>query len=314
MLRIFTDPRCSLHRAPPWFPERPERLAAVTARLAEGPWPIAEEASASGAGEAIAAVHDRRYVERLHAAVERGDGLIDSADNPLSAGTWNAARAAVEVALTAADWVMEGSGRAAFAALRPPGHHAERAFAMGFCYFNNAAVAAEHLIRHHGLDRVAILDFDVHHGNGSQHIFEERRDVLYVSTHQYPFYPGTGAASESGRGAGQGATLNVPLPAGTGDRGYRQAFAERMLPALRRHAPQALVISAGFDAWRRDPVGGMAVTEDGFEEWGRLLGELAHEVAGGRSISFLEGGYDLEMLGELASRYLRGLDPAETAG
>ena len=305
-MRIFTDPRCSLHRSPPGFPERRKRLGAVLDRLTAGAWPVTEEAAVHDVDEAVAAVHDRPYVERLRAAVERGDGLIDSADNPLSAGTWRAARAAVAVALTAADWVMEAPGRAAFAAVRPPGHHAERATAMGFCYFNNVAIVAEHLVRRHGLDRVAILDFDVHHGNGTQHIFEDRRDVVYASVHQYPFYPGTGAASESGRGAGQGATLNVPLPAGTGDDGYRRVMSERILPALRRSAPQAVLISAGFDAWRGDPLGGMAVSEDGFEEWGRMLAELADEVAEGRSVSLLEGGYDLGKLGELVDRYLAG--------
>ncbi len=309
MLRIFTDPRCSLHRSPPGFPERQERLDAVMARLEKGPWPVVAEVSEPGAGEAIAAVHGARYVQRLRAAVERGDGLIDSADNPLSAGTWEAANAAVEVALAAADWVAEAPGHAAFAAVRPPGHHAERTLAMGFCYFNNAAVAAEHLIRRHRLERLAILDFDVHHGNGTQHIFEHRPDVVYVSSHQHPFYPGTGAASETGRGDGDGATVNVPLPAGTGDDGYRRAFDERLLPALRRAAPQALVVSAGFDAWQRDLLGGMGVSAAGFEEWGRLIGELADEVAEGRVLSLLEGGYDLEALGELVARYLGGLRP-----
>ncbi len=281
----------------------------MLARLREGPWPVVGEVPAGTAGEAVAAVHGGRYVERLRAAVERGDGLIDSADNPLCAGTWDAASAAVEVALAAADWVAETPGHAAFAAVRPPGHHAERTLAMGFCYFNNAAVAAEHLIRRHGLERLAILDFDVHHGNGTQHIFEHRPDVLYVSSHQYPFYPGTGAASETGRDAGDGATVNVPLPVGTGDDGYRKAFEEQMLPALHRAAPQVLIVSAGFDAWRRDLLGGMEVTETGFEEWGRMIGELADEVADGRVLSLLEGGYDLTALGELAARYLGGLRP-----
>jgi DNA-directed RNA polymerase specialized sigma24 family protein len=151
------------------------------------------------------------------------------------------------------------AGCAAFAAVRPPGHHAERHVAMGFCYFNNVAVAAEHLLAAHGLARVAILDFDVHHGNGTQHLFEERGDVFYASAHQYPFYPGTGAAAERGRGAGAGATLNVPLPAGCGDAEYEVAFAER---CCRRSsfAPEALLLSAGFDAWQADPLGGMRVT------------------------------------------------------
>jgi acetoin utilization deacetylase AcuC-like enzyme len=194
-----------------------------------------------------------------------------------------------------------------FAAVRPPGHHAERDLAMGFCFFNNAAVAAEHLRAGHGLERVAVFDFDVHHGNGTQHLFEDRGDVFYASTHQYPFYPGTGAAAERGRGAGLGATLNVPLPAGTGDPGYEAAIRDQVLPALRAFAPQALLVSAGFDAWRNDPLGGMAVSAAGFAAWGRWLHELAAETSQGRLLAVLEGGYDLAALPDLVASHLAGL-------
>ncbi len=312
MLRIFTDSRCLEHRAPPGYPERPERLAGVVARLRAGDFDFAPEpprAAAPGkdARAAVEALHDPAYVARLEAAVERGDGLIDSADNPLSAGTWPAAWAAVETALAAADWVMAGERRAAFAAVRPPGHHAERATAMGFCYFNNVAVAAEHLRLRHGLERLAVVDFDVHHGNGTQHLFEARSDVLFVSLHQYPFYPGSGAAAETGTGAGSGATLNVPLPVGTGDDSYLSAFDRQVIPALRRFAPQLLLISAGFDAWRDDPLGGMQVTAAGYRRFGERLAAAADELCSGRSLSLLEGGYDLEYLGELIESYLSGL-------
>ncbi|HEX2164934.1 MAG TPA: histone deacetylase, partial [Thermoanaerobaculia bacterium] len=182
--------------------------------------------------------------------------------------------------------------------------------AMGFCFFNNAAVAAERLVRRHGLGRVAIFDFDVHHGNGTQHLFEERGDVLYASTHQFPFYPGTGAADERGTGEGEGATLNVPLPAGSGDDDYRRAIEERVLPALAAFRPEALVLSAGFDAWANDPLGGMRVSEGGFGAWGRLLGALADEVCGGRVLAVLEGGYDLAALPRLVAAHLAGLDGA----
>ncbi len=309
MLRVFTDSRCLEHRSPPGYPEQPERLSGVLQRLREGEWIFADNAPEPrrAARAAVEAVHDPGYVNRLEAAVLRGDGLIDSADNPLSPGTWPAAWAAVECALAAADWAVAGDQRAAFAAVRPPGHHAERTTAMGFCYFNNAAVAAEHLLRRHGLDRVAIVDFDVHHGNGTQHLFEERGDVLYVSLHQHPFYPGTGAAAEAGIGDGRGATLNVPLAAGTGDDAYLKAFEQQVVPALRRFAPQLLLISAGFDAWLADPLGGMEVTAGGFERWGERLAAVAAEVCSGRSLSLLEGGYDLNRLGELVERYLTGL-------
>ena len=262
--------------------------------------------------DAVTAVHPEGYVERFERAVARGDSLLDSADNPLSAGTRDAAWGAVAAALAAAD--AAAAGEAAFAAVRPPGHHAERATAMGFCYFNNVAVAAEHLRRRHGVERVAIFDFDVHHGNGTQHLFEERGDVLYASIHQHPFYPGTGAAGERGRGDGEGTTVNVPLPAGSGDEVYAAALEQRILPALRDFAPDVLLVSAGFDAWRDDPLGGMRVSEDGFVHWGRRLGELADAVCGGRVMAILEGGYDLAALPRLVELHLAALDGEEGGG
>ncbi len=305
---VFTDPRCLDHRAPRGYPETPDRLAGVLAHLQARGWPItAEGVSRQVAEEAVAAVHDPAYVERFRRASARGDALLDSADNPLSEGTWEAAWSAVGATLAAAEHVAAGSqGARAFAAVRPPGHHAERALAMGFCFFNNAAVAAEHL-RRQGCERVAIFDFDVHHGNGTQHLFEERADVFYASTHQFPFYPGTGAAGEIGRGAGRGATLNVPLPAGCGDERYAEAFAGEILPALAAFRPGVLVLSAGFDAWGGDPLGGMAVSQEGFAAWGRQLGALADEVADGRVLAVLEGGYDLANLPLLVEAFLDGL-------
>jgi acetoin utilization deacetylase AcuC-like enzyme len=311
MIRIFTDPACLDHRAPAGYPERPERLSGVVAHLRERDWPFAEAPAAGGDLEAerqaVAALHDEGYIARFERAAARGDSLLDSADNPLSAGTWKAAWGAVSATLAAADWMAGGPGRTAFAAVRPPGHHAERAYAMGFCFFNNAAVAAEHLRRRHGASRVAVFDFDVHHGNGTQHLFEERADVFYASTHQYPFYPGTGAASERGIGAGEGFTLNVPLPAGTGDEGYAEAIRDRILPGLRRFSPDALIVSAGFDAWQNDPLGGMRVTQEGFRSWGDWCAELAAELCGGRVLAVLEGGYDLANLPLLVEANLEGL-------
>ncbi len=294
------------------FPEVPERLRRVRDALADR-WEVTSTAEDVRTEAAIAAVHDERYVERLRRAIERGDGLIDSSDNPLSPGTWDASVAAVECALEAADWVVAGERRQAFVAVRPPGHHAERAMAMGFCYFNTIAVAAEYL-RQAGAARVAIFDFDVHHGNGTQHLFEDRADVFFTSTHQFPFYPGTGAAGERGIGDGLGATLNVPLPAGTGDAGYRVAIEKSVLPALRAFEPEVLLLSAGFDAWRGDPLGGMEVSVEEFGRWGELLGALADEMCDGRIVAALEGGYDLEALGELSTSFLSGLTsaPAES--
>ena len=312
-MKVFTDRRCLEHPAPPGYPEQPERLRGILERLREGPWPVVDtgdDPAARPEGDvraAVEAVHDPAYVERFERAAARGDALLDSADNPLAPATPEAAWGSVTAALAAAEWVAGGERRRAFAAVRPPGHHAERALAMGFCFFNNAAVAAEHLRRHAGAERVAVFDFDVHHGNGTQHLFEERADVFYASTHQYPFYPGTGAASETGRGAGAGATLNLPLPAGTGDDGYAEAIEGAVIPALRRFAPDVLVISAGFDTWRGDPLGGMRVSRDGFAAWGRALAALAGEVSGGRVLALLEGGYDLAALPDLVAAHLEGL-------
>jgi len=309
-LRFFTDPRCLAHTSPPGYPERPKRLRALEARAARDGQSIDPGTRAVEAP--IAAVHEQAYIERFKAAVARGDGVLDSADNPLSPGTWDAACAAAETVVRAADWVAEGEARHAFAGVRPPGHHAERDTAMGFCYFANVAIAAEHLLHTHGLERLAIVDFDVHHGNGTQHIFESRKEVLFCSLHQFPFYPGTGAAGERGVGEGLGATVNVPLAAGTGDAGYQQALTHTVLPALAAHRPQMILVSAGFDAWQGDPLGGMAVTAAGFEHWGRLLAGAAQSLCGGRMLSVLEGGYDVGHLPDLVAVYLAGSeDPGD---
>ncbi len=320
MIRVVTASRCLGHRPPAGVPEQPERLAGILAALRAAGLEVVDLDDSSprdapsfawqppaAALAAVEALHPASYVRRFESAVARGDTLLDSADNPLSPGVWRAAWGAVEATLAAADWVAAGNDRVGFAAVRPPGHHAEADTAMGFCFFANAAVAAEHLRRRHGAARVAIFDFDVHHGNGTQHLFEARPDVFYASTHQYPFYPGTGAADETGVGAGEGATLNVPLPAGTGDAGYEAAITGAVLPALRRFGPDVLLLSAGFDAWRRDPLGGMAVTEEGFARWGEWLRELAAETCGGRILAVLEGGYDLTSLPQLVAAHLQGL-------
>jgi len=309
MIPILTDPRCLDHGPFPGYPERPERLRRIFEHLELEGWPVERGFEHPQTRSMVEALHDPRYVARFERAVARGDGLLDSADNPLSPGSAKAAWAAVKVSLAAADRVATGGAgeRKVFVAARPPGHHAEHDRAMGFCFFCNVAAATEHLRRAHGLERVAIFDFDVHHGNGTQHLFESRGDVFYASTHQFPFYPGTGAAEETGEGEGKGATLNVPLPAGTGDDGYREAIRGEVLPALEAFAPEALVISAGFDAWRGDPLAGMRVSEEGFADWGRWLGELADRICDGRVLSLLEGGYDLTALPRLVEAYLRGL-------
>ena len=290
-MKIFTSRQCLDHHVPAGFPERPERLQGVLDRLDDDDrWEVVEAPTRDDWRDAVAAVHDREYIARFEAAVGRGDGILDSADNPMSSGTWVAARRGVEAALAATSTVVS---EPTFVATRPPGHHAERSFAMGFCFFNNVAIAAEALLHEQGLERVAIFDFDVHHGNGTQHSFSDRADVLYVSIHQFPFNPGTGAADERGVGAGEGTTLNLPLPAGNGDEVYLRLLEERVLPSLEDFAPDALLVSAGFDTYRGDPLGGMRVTQQSYRDYGRRLADFADRHCEGRLLGLLEGGYPL---------------------
>ncbi|HEX2660724.1 MAG TPA: histone deacetylase, partial [Polyangia bacterium] len=215
-------------------------------------------------------------------------------DTPVSPGSWRAAARAAGAAVVAVEEVWTGRARNAFALVRPPGHHAEPAAAMGFCLINNAAVAAA-AARRLGAQRVAIVDWDVHHGNGTQHLFEDRADVLYLSAHQYPFYPGTGAPDEVGTGDGAGFTVNCALAPGQTDADYGAVFQDLFLPALQRFAPDLIIVSAGFDAHARDPLGEMRLTERGFAAMGSALRDLAPD---GKLVLMLEGGYDLDALAD----------------
>lgn len=296
-MRIYTDPRCLDHRAPRGFPERPERLSGIVGHLRQRGWDLVEgsfwEGGRDRAREAVVAVHEERYVERFGRAAERGDSLLDSADNPLSEGTWEASWAAVETTLAAAD--RAAAGNRAFAAVRPPGHHAEHAVAMGFCFFNNVAVAAEHLRRRHGAERVAIFDWDVHHGNGTEDVFAADPSVLFVSLHQDDLYPaGRGRAEDRGVGEGIGATVNVPLPAGSGDGAYARAIGDVVVPAVSAFGPDLILVSAGQDAAASDPLGRMSVTAEGFRAMTRALAELADTHCDGRLVALQEGGYSTD--------------------
>ena len=325
-MSVFWDPRCEVHTVPRGFPERPERLRLALPYLMERGWDLvdvgSEGRSGGMAGQArrlAALVHDPEYIERMEAAVAevaaaaaegnfplRPTPMLDTNDNPLSPGTAESAWAAVDAALAAGDHVMLGAGHRAMSVTRPPGHHCERDRAMGFCYLNQVAILAQGLIDVHGVERLAILDFDVHHGNGTQHLFDHRADIAYLSVHQYPFYPGTGAANERGIGEGEGTTVNAPLPAGSGDDVYGEVMDDLLLPAVRSFAPDVLLASAGFDAWRNDPIAGMELTEASFHRFGVDLAELAEEICDGRLVSVLEGGYDLNALPRLIDVYLRG--------
>jgi acetoin utilization deacetylase AcuC-like enzyme len=240
----------------------------------------------------LARVHSRALVEQVRAAADPyRDHWLD-VDTYVVGKSYDAALRAAGGVLAAADAVLDGSVGSAFCLVRPPGHHATPGHAMGFCLFNNVAVAAAHLLEARGLSRIAIVDFDVHHGNGTQDIFYRDGRVLYFSTHQHPYYPGTGNYSETGEGPGKGAIVNVPLPAGCGDEPYLRAYREVCAPAVRRFRPEFILVSAGFDAHFADPLAQMLVSTKGYFQIASLLRELAGELCEGRMVYALEGGYD----------------------
>jgi acetoin utilization deacetylase AcuC-like enzyme len=289
-------------------PEHPGRAAAVRAELLrQGLFARRAPTTVTPvADDALAAVHDPRYLARLEAFAAAGGGWIDD-DTCLAADSLEVARLSAGAAVAAVDAVLGGIAPRAFSLGRPPGHHATRDRAMGFCLYNNVAVAAEAALRH-GLARVAIVDWDVHHGNGTQDIFYESDRVFFVSIHQHPYYPGSGWAAEKGSGAGRGYTVNAPLPAGQGDRMYLRVFDELLLPMLRSYGPELVIISAGFDAHVDDPLAGMQVTEAGFVGMAQRLVGLADATAEGRVVAVLEGGYDPDALGRSVAATVRALD------
>jgi acetoin utilization deacetylase AcuC-like enzyme len=295
---VVADRRYMNHFAGRMHPERPARIAAMM-EMTEGLQRSAVKHSAprEASLEELALCHSEDYV----AAVERtaiSERTDFDPDTHASADTWKTAKLAVGGVLTAVEAVLDGDVDNGFAIVRPPGHHALPQRAMGFCFFNNVAIAASWLVKMRGLKRVLILDWDVHHGNGSQDIFFESPQVLYMSTHQYPFYPGTGSLDQIGSGAGSGFTVNAPMPAAFGDNEYLRVFDELLLPVARQFRPELVLISAGFDCHFRDPLGGMRITEGGFIAMTRRLQRLADEACQGKLVAALEGGYDLRALAE----------------
>ena len=303
------DDRFLEHDAGPGHPERRERLSATMAYLRSQPWfERLRQLEAGPVDERwVAEVHSTSLIERAREACARELPYLDVMDTGISRRSFDVALLAAGAALELADRVIARDVDNAFALCRPPGHHAERDLALGFCLFNNVAIAARYLQRQHGLDKVLILDWDVHHGNGTQHTFEEDPSVLYVSTHQYPFYPGTGAWSETGIGRGEGATLNCPMPAGADDALYREAFEERILPAIDAFAPQFVIISAGFDAHRDDPLAHVNLSTEFFAWMTEQLMAAADKHAGGRLVALLEGGYNVDSLPLCIAEHLKVL-------
>ena len=294
-------------------PERAERLRAVMAYLPSRPVYGRLRAYAAGAGatEWLAANHDREYLRRAERACLDGAPFVDTMDVAVCRRSFAAASLAAGATLELAEEITQKNIRNGFVLARPPGHHAERDRALGFCLFNNVAVAARYLRARHRIVKIAILDWDVHHGNGTQHSFEEDPSVLYVSAHQYPYYPGTGAHSETGVGRGRGATLNCPMAAGSGDAEYEQAFREHILPCIDAFQPEFILISAGFDAHRDDPLGQINLSAEFFGWMTTRVLELADKHCDGRVLSVLEGGYNLRALPLCVEEHLRALAGVE---
>lgn len=304
----FDSAEFDVHRAPAPHPERPERLEAIRERLHSSglaellvrvePQPIE--------AKWVLRVHSSGYVDRLSSMVSSGGGFLD-ADTYVTPGSEKAAQIAAGAVSEAVVAVLRGDLQRALCTVRPPGHHARAVGGMGFCLFNNVAIGAEVALGEPGVERVAILDFDVHHGNGTEEIFYERSDVFYASVHQRPAYPGSGGPGDKGHGKGWGLNLNVPLPPGAGDQQLLAAWHERIAPALETFAPQILLISAGFDADRRDPLAQLEVTTEGFRSLSFAVVEFADRICGGRIVSVLEGGYDVTALADDVQAHLEAL-------
>ncbi|HJX16536.1 MAG TPA: histone deacetylase [Candidatus Deferrimicrobiaceae bacterium] len=300
-----------LHIPPFEHPESPDRLIAINQHLESVGLhgtlvPVRPDYLDNGE---ILRVHDPDYLRKLELACRRGDLTLDSEDTYLSKNSYSVALLSAAGAIAGAEAVATGKTDRAFCAVRPPGHHAARAEGMGFCLLNNAAITARHLQARHGVSKVMIIDWDVHHGNGTQSIFYEDPSVFYFSIHENPafLYPGTGRRWETGKGAGVGTTLNAPMAPGAGDDEYRLAFEQLVAPAAERFRPEVFILSAGFDAHRDDPLADIQLTEEGFRFLSRFTVELANRFCGGKIISLLEGGYERESLTRCTEIHIREL-------
>jgi acetoin utilization deacetylase AcuC-like enzyme len=302
--RLYSHPIYLEHLTPLGHPERPDRLRALNKVLEDSIFDALDRVESPMGDEAtILFAHPETFLERVRNTIpEEGLTRVD-ADTTVSPKSWEAALTAIGAANAAVDDVFTGRADNVFVASRPPGHHAERDKAMGFCLFNNAAIAARHAQKAHGIERVAIVDWDVHHGNGTQDIFWDDPSVLYCSTHQMPLYPGTGAKSETGAGN----IVNAPLAPLTGSDHFREAFNTRILPAIDAFQPELVIISAGFDAHHRDPLAEINLFEDDFDWATGVLMERAGSYASNRLVSLLEGGYDLKGMSLSAGAHIRRL-------
>jgi acetoin utilization deacetylase AcuC-like enzyme len=302
-LLLYTHPACWEHDTGGWHPERPARLDAAIAGVRRSSLEVEDREAPEAPIEAICVVHRPSYVAQIRDFCQAGGGSLDP-DTVASPGSWDAARRAAGAGLAAAEALEAGQGDAAFLAIRPPGHHATAGRPMGFCLFNNIGVTAAAIA---GQGRkVAIVDWDVHHGNASQDMFYGRRDVLYISTHEFPFYPGTGWIDEVGKDEGEGFNLNIPLPAGTAGDAYEEAWVRIVLPVLREMRPDWILVSAGFDGHADDPLANINLREP---DYGRMACRLAG-LAPGRLIFFLEGGYELDAISSSVAMAMDGVGGA----
>jgi len=307
------DPRYLGHEMGRSHPESPERLRAICSQLqSSGTWSRLHQLTPRRAERQwVELIHDASYVDSLERrSPANGYASLDP-DTSMSPGTLEAAFLATGGALAAVDAMMSGDIDQAFCAIRPPGHHAEADRAMGFCFFNTVAIAARYIQQHYGVQRVLIVDWDVHHGNGTQHAFYDDASVMFFSTHQFPYYPGTGRATETGEGQGKGLTINVPFSGGQGDDEYREVFQKVLVPAADTFQPEFVLISAGFDAHRDDPLASMDLTEHGYAELTRIVASIAKNFSGGRILACLEGGYHLQALAKSVDHHLLALLDSE---
>ncbi len=294
------------HDAGTGHPESGERLTATLAHLEKQPWfrhllrcePRVAEL------DWIQKIHSLPYIRHAQSACRQGLSYLDSLDVGIGAESFDIALLAAGGALTLGDLVISGEAQNGFALIRPPGHHAEKNQAMGFCLFNNIAILARYLQERHGIEKVLILDWDVHHGNGTQHSFYEDPSVHYISLHQFPFYPGTGSEAETGEGKGRGATLNCPMPAGAHDADYEKVFQTKVLPHIDKFKPQIILISAGFDAHTQDPLAQICLSTECYGWMSERVMEAADKHADGKIVSLLEGGYDLEALPRSVAKHV----------
>jgi acetoin utilization deacetylase AcuC-like enzyme len=308
MLRtgIVRDNQYLDHAANGYHPESPQRLEALYAMLQEPGMKgnYGEIKPRMATQEELELIHAPAYIRRVASTAGRSLTMLDP-DTYACSKSYETATLAAGGTLEAVDGVIQGEMDNAFAFIRPPGHHAESNRAMGFCLFNNVAIAASYALKAHKVEKTLIIDWDLHHGNGTQHSFYEKPEVLYFSTHQYPYYPGTGFFSETGSGAGKGFTVNVPLTTGPGDGEYFKVFEEILEPIALKFKPDVVFVSAGFDIYYRDPLGGMQVTPRGFANLARIILEFARQTCQGRVIFVLEGGYHLDGLRDSAREVLK---------